>query len=175
MIVLLSVIKTFDNCVILRQIYGLLKKKIKIKIKIKSLFMYFLFYFSGGGTSNSADGIQTRVNSPYTIEQMQRNGSLTNRKMSVQVGAWWMNFFSQNFNGIPVGKTDGFSNWISINVIFLPKSLFANFWGLTVQNITSPFTPARTHSISGLKYRVMKLSFLSLKMMVKSGLEFILK
>ena len=65
-----------------------LKKKIKIKIKIKSLFMYFLFYFSGGGTSNSADGIQTRVNSPYTIEQMQRNGSLTNRKMSVQVGAW---------------------------------------------------------------------------------------
>ena len=125
-----------------------LKKKIKIKIKF--LFMYFLFYFSGGGTSNSADGIQTRVNSPYTIEQMQRNGSLTNRKMSVQVGAWWMNFFSQN--GIPVGKTDGFSNWISINVIFLPTSLFSNFWGLTVQNITSPFTPARTHSISGLKY-----------------------
>ena len=36
-------------------------------------------------------------------------------------------------------------------------------------------TPVRTHSISGLKSRVMKLSFLSLKMMVKSGLEFILK
>ena len=37
------------------------------------------------------------------------------------------------------------------------------------------FTPARTLSISGLKSRVWKLSFLSLKMMVKSGLEFILK
>ena len=33
-------------------------------------------------------------------------------------------------------------------------------------------TPARTHSISGLKSRVLKLA---LKMMVKSGLEFILK
>ena len=32
-------------------------------------------------------------------------------------------------------------------------------------------TPAKTHSISGLKFRVMKLSFLSLKMMVQSGLE----
>ena len=39
----------------------------------------------------------------------------------------------------------------------------------------SDSTPVRTHSISGLKSRVMKLSFLSLKMMVKSGLEFILK
>ena len=37
------------------------------------------------------------------------------------------------------------------------------------------YTPARTLSISGLKSRVLKLSFLSLKMMVKSGLEFILK
>ena len=36
-------------------------------------------------------------------------------------------------------------------------------------------TPARTLFISGLKSRVMKLPFLSLKMMVKSGLEFILK
>ena len=36
-------------------------------------------------------------------------------------------------------------------------------------------TPARTLSISGLKSRVFKLWFLSLKMMVKSGLEFILK
>ena len=36
-------------------------------------------------------------------------------------------------------------------------------------------TPARTLSISGLKSRVLKLSFLSLKMTVKSGLEFILK
>ena len=35
--------------------------------------------------------------------------------------------------------------------------------------------PARTLSTSGLKSRVLKLSFLSLKMMVKSGLEFILK
>ena len=40
---------------------------------------------------------------------------------------------------------------------------------------TVHITPVRTHSISGLKSRVMKLSFLSLKMMVKSGLEFILK
>ena len=39
----------------------------------------------------------------------------------------------------------------------------------------TPDTPARTHSISGLKSRVLKLTFLSLKMMVKSGLEFILK
>ena len=37
------------------------------------------------------------------------------------------------------------------------------------------FTPARTLSISGLKSRVLKLSFLSLKMMAKSGLELILK
>ena len=36
-------------------------------------------------------------------------------------------------------------------------------------------TPARTLFISGLKSWVMKLPFLSLKMMVKSGLEFILK
>ena len=36
-------------------------------------------------------------------------------------------------------------------------------------------TPVRTHSISGRKSRVMKLPFFSLKMMVKSGLEFILK
>ena len=36
-------------------------------------------------------------------------------------------------------------------------------------------TPARTLFIRGLKSRVMKLPFLSLKMMVKSGLEIILK
>ena len=36
-------------------------------------------------------------------------------------------------------------------------------------------TPARTHSKSGLKSRVLKLSFLSLQITVKSGLEFILK
>ena len=39
----------------------------------------------------------------------------------------------------------------------------------------SEATPARTLFISGLKSRVMKLPFLSIKMMVKSGLEFILK
>ena len=36
-------------------------------------------------------------------------------------------------------------------------------------------TPVRTLSISGLKSRVMKVPFLTLKMMLKSGLEFILK
>ena len=36
-------------------------------------------------------------------------------------------------------------------------------------------TPLRTLGISGLKSRVLKLTFLSLNMMVKSGLEFILK
>ena len=36
-------------------------------------------------------------------------------------------------------------------------------------------TPARTHSISGLKSRVMKSTFLTLKRIVKRGLEFILK
>ena len=36
-------------------------------------------------------------------------------------------------------------------------------------------TPSRTHSISGLKSQVLKLTFLALKMMVKSGLKFILK
>ena len=41
--------------------------------------------------------------------------------------------------------------------------------------IFQELTPARTLSISGLKSRVMKLSILSLKMMVKSGQEFILK
>ena len=35
------------------------------------------------------------------------------------------------------------------------------------------YTPTRTHSISGLKFRVLKLPFLALKL--KSGLEFILK
>ena len=39
----------------------------------------------------------------------------------------------------------------------------------------SIFTPVITLFISGLKSRVLKLSFLSLKMMVISGLEFILK
>ena len=127
----------------------------------KTYFCIFVSFFSGGGTSNSADGKQTRVNSPYTIEQMQRNGSLTNRKMSVQVGAWWMNFFSQNFNGIPVGKTDGFSNWISINVIFcfeLPKSLFANFWGLTVQKYHKSLT--RKLIIEKISLKLHNLTYL---------------
>ena len=44
-------------------------------------------------------------------------------------------------------------------------------YNLSAQKVT----PARTLSISALKSRVLKLSFLSLKMMVKSGLEFILK
>ena len=43
---------------------------------------------SSDGVSNSADGKVTRVNSPYTIEQRTRNGSVSGRKMSVQVGAW---------------------------------------------------------------------------------------
>ena len=38
----------------------------------------------------------------------------------------------------------------------------------------SDCTPARTLSISWLKSRVLKLSFFSLKMIVKSGLEFFL-
>jgi hypothetical protein len=33
-------------------------------------------------------------------------------------------------------------------------------------------TPARTHTISGLKSGVLKLTFLTLKTLVKSGLEF---
>ena len=37
------------------------------------------------------------------------------------------------------------------------------------------YTPDTTLSISGLKSRVIKLPFLSLNMMVKSDLEFILK
>ena len=51
--------------------------------------------------------------------------------------------------------------------IIVNKTFFHSLWDL--------LTPVRTHSISGLKPRVMKLSFLSLKMMVKSGLEVILK
>ena len=51
-----------------------------------------------------------------------------------------------------------------------------NNFGSTANMIAEVLlTPARTLSISGLKSRVLKFSFLSLKMMVKSGLEFILK
>ena len=46
---------------------------------------------------------------------------------------------------------------------------------LMVFQRSKQFTPARTLSINGLKSRVLKLSFLSLQMMVESGLEFILK
>ena len=55
-------------------------------------------------------------------------------------------------------------------------ALQSMFWLIeTVKGFTRLFTPAWTLSISGLKSRVLKLSFLSLKMIVKSGLEFILK
>ena len=46
---------------------------------------------------------------------------------------------------------------------------------VVIHYIVCTSTPVRTHSISGLKSRVMKLSILSLKILVKSGLEFILK
>jgi hypothetical protein len=64
--------------------------------------------------------------------------------------------------------------------ILLRQIVLANFIFLKVLNIKSSsikkhFTLARTLSISGLKSRVFKLSFLSLKITVKSGLEFILK
>ena len=43
---------------------------------------------------------------------------------------------------------------------------------LQIQFVKSPaFTPARSHFISGLKSRVLKLTFFCLKIMVKSGLE----
>ena len=47
--------------------------------------------------------------------------------------------------------------------------------GLNQNCLFSDITPARTHSISALKSRVLKLTFLALKMIVISGLEFILK
>ena len=47
--------------------------------------------------------------------------------------------------------------------------LFHNFVTWTFR------TPARTHSISGLKSRVLKSTFFSWKVIVKSGLEFIFK
>jgi hypothetical protein len=77
------------------------------------------------------------------------------------------------------------SKTIQIFLIFFSKmmpnwhlSLKLHHWGHSINIVCSSFywyTPARTHSISGLKSRVLKLTFLALKMMVKSGLEFILK
>ena len=53
----------------------------------------------------------------------------------------------------------------------------SSYWLCTGNKIMTGIiiTPASTHSISGLKSRVLKLISFSLKMMVKSGLEFILK
>ena len=64
------------------------------------------------------------------------------------------------------------SNMFNHNVI---HEILRPFFIHTPIPCVSSITPARTLSISGLKSRVLKLSFLSLKMMVKSGLEFILK
>ena len=63
---------------------------------------------------------------------------------------------------------------------FIQMSTSSTFYWLSQVQMYSRLrnkhsTPVRTLSISGLKSRVMKLPFLSLKMMVKSGLEFILK
>ena len=58
--------------------------------------------------------------------------------------------------------------WFLDQFTFNPKQLCRYFYPLS-------HTLVRTLSISGLKSRVLKLSFLSLKMTVKSGLEFILK
>ena len=44
---------------------------------------------------------------------------------------------------------------------------------LQIQFVKSPaFTPARSHFISGLKSRVLKLTFFCLKIMIQSCLEF---
>ena len=56
--------------------------------------------------------------------------------------------------------------------------LFATFSIESVYSRPSLFkglTPLRTPEISGLKSRVLKLTFFSLKMIMKRGLEFILK
>ena len=63
--------------------------------------------------------------------------------------------------------------WI-IDVIHMPNVPGYNVF-IGVEIALTHYTLARTLSISGVKSRVLKLSFLSLKMMVKSGLEFILK
>ena len=80
---------------------------------------------------------------------------------------------------------------VSVNLIFLftfrPNQCLVlwlgNLFNLTINiglNVKPKLiffflTPARTHSISWLKSRVLKLTFLALKMMVKSDLDVILK
>ena len=63
--------------------------------------------------------------------------------------------------------------WLADFLYYLQNGFL--IWALLYYILWKLDTPARTLSISGLKCRVLKLSFLSLKMMVKSGLEFILK
>ena len=56
------------------------------------------------------------------------------------------------------------------------ESFLSAVWSVDIMSLWwTQLTPARTLSISGLKSWVLKLSFLSLKMIVKSGLYFILK
>ena len=66
-------------------------------------------------------------------------------------------------------KSNDWIGWWDLGVTLIGSG--ASFGDIPI----STGTPARTLFISGLKSRVMKLPFLSLKMMVKSGLEFILK
>ena len=83
-------------------------------------------------------------------------------------------------------KSKKYLLYIRIRSIFAVEITWFNFSEVICRNLTTAnptyrkiasinATPARTLFISGLKSRVMKLPFLSLKMMVKSGLEFILK
>ena len=61
-------------------------------------------------------------------------------------------------------------------MMFFPISELRDFFSYyNERKLHKRHTPVITLFISGLKSRVLKLSFLSLKMMVKSGLEFILK
>ena len=59
--------------------------------------------------------------------------------------------------------------------IFKSDFFLSLTFSISISDFNTELTPARTHYISGLKSRVLKLTFSSLKMMVKSGLEFILK
>ena len=60
----------------------------------------------------------------------------------------------------------------SLDKIYVKTSVYFDWLAFM---LSAQLTPVITLFISGLKSRVLKLSFLSLKMMVKSGLEFILK